>query len=559
FKYSNSSLGQGAMLAIIIIVTVLTAGAASTLVASASSAMGAAAGGTMAAASAATATAAATTAGLGNVIAAGMLTSMASTAAVSTINNKGNLGAALKDVLSSENLKGYVLAGATAGIASQFGFNPTELTFDSVGAKAVATKVVADTVAKTAIMGGSFKDNLVDATLGAGISIAGAIGANKIGDVTLFENGKLSKLAMHAALGGLMAEAMGGDFRTGALAAGANEAVVDFLADKLLPVGVDRNSPEYQQGISKLLAASQLIGVLTAAVTGGDASAASAVTANATQYNNLDHPSAERLLKELQGCRATQGCSAENLREIVGNYEELSTKRSTAMNACQSRSCVDDIQNSAVSLDTPVAKDLMDFLRRNISYDMAGLLTGNPGVVAVPSQGVDGWGALFASDKQIAFAKNLKEGWLTPDELAGIDQWAKETSWIDPPSGEKLSPLDRATLLSGIQFAAGMALIGRSPVGAKGIIKASETIGQPVEAVIGGRKRLLRVDIEPNGKLQIQSGGGKDSIVDFRPDLSKPLAPQINAAFKRLPQSARDQLVRNAEKGLKRLQETGNM
>lgn len=93
----------------------------------------------------------------------------------------------------------------------------------------------------------------------------------------------------------------------------------------------------------------------------------------------------------------------------------------------------------------------------------------------------------------------------------------------------------------------------------KGVIKSSETIGQPVEAVINGRKRLLRIDIEPNGKLQIQSGGGKDSIVDFRPDLSKPLAPQIDRAFKRLPQSARDQLIRNAEKGLKRLQDTGNM
>ena len=107
--------------------------------------------------------------------------------------------------------------------------------------------------------------------------------------------------------------------------------------------------------------------------------------------------------------------------------------------------------------------------------------------------------------------------------------------------------------------ASGTQAAGTQATGAKGIIKASETIGQPVEAVIGGRKRLLRVDIEPNGKLQIQSGGGKESIVDFRPDLSKPLAPQINTAFKRLPQSARDQLIRNAEKGLKRLQETGNM
>ena len=474
FKYSSSSLGQGAMLAIIIIVTVLTAGAASAAVASASTAMGATAGGTMAAASAATAATAtaaatsATAAGLGNVIATGVLTSMASTAAVSTINNKGNIGATFKDVFSSENLKGYVLAGATAGIAAQFGFNPTKLTFDSAGIKAVAIKIAADTVAKTAIMGGSLTDNLVDATLGAGISIAGAIGANKIGDVTLFENGKLTKLAMHAALGGLMAEAMGGDFRTGALAAGANEAVVDFLADKLLPVGVDRNSLEYQQGVSKLLAASQLVGVLTAAVTGGDASAAAAVTANATQYNNLDHPSAERLLKELQGCRATEGCSAQNIREIVAQYEDLSTKRSMAINACDNRACVDGIQKSAVSLDAPVAKDLMDFLRRNISYDMAGLLTGNPGSIAVPSQGVDGWGALFTSDKQMAFAKNLKEGWLTPSELAGVDQWVKETRWLDQQAGRQLSLDERATLLTELKITLGMAILGKSPIGAGG-------------------------------------------------------------------------------------------
>ncbi|WP_082555842.1 hemagglutinin repeat-containing protein [Pseudomonas sp. Root329] len=101
---------------------------------------------------------------------------------------------------------------------------------------------------------------------------------------------------------------------------------------------------------------------------------------------------------------------------------------------------------------------------------------------------------------------------------------------------------------------------GKATTGSRaGDIKASETIGRPVEAVINGKKSLLRVDIEPNGKLQIQSGGGKDSIVDFRPDLNLPLAPQINQEFKRLPQSARDQLIKNAEKGLKRLIETGNM
>src|SRR5207253_3350022 len=107
--------------------------------------------------------------------------------AVSAINNKGNLGATFKDVISSDSLKGYVLAGVTAGIASQFGFNPTELKFDLASAQSVATKVAADSVAKTAIMGGSLKDNLVESAVSTGISIGGAIGGNKIGDATVLD------------------------------------------------------------------------------------------------------------------------------------------------------------------------------------------------------------------------------------------------------------------------------------------------------------------------------------------------------------------------------------
>lgn len=40
---------------------------------------------------------------------------MASTEAVSVVNNKGNLGAALKEAFSSDNLKNAVIAGATVG------------------------------------------------------------------------------------------------------------------------------------------------------------------------------------------------------------------------------------------------------------------------------------------------------------------------------------------------------------------------------------------------------------------------------------------------------------
>ncbi|MBA5979342.1 DUF637 domain-containing protein, partial [Pseudomonas sp. MD195_PC81_125] len=336
FKYSNSGMGPAAMLAVIIIVSVITAGAASTAVASVSGSLGAtsatAMGSTMAAATATTA------AGLGNIIASAVLTSMASTAAVSTINNKGNVGAAFHEVFSSESLKGYVLAGVTAGIAAKFGYVPTELQFDIPGVESVATKAVADALAKTAIMGGSLKDNLMVSALGSVVSIGGAITANKIGDITVFENGKLSKVVMHAALGGLMAEASGGDFRTGAIAAGANEALVDFLAENLLPKGLDSNSVEYRNGINKLMAASQLIGVLTAAFTNGDPSVAADVTANATQFNYLNHAEMQALANELATCKETNTCdgvSVKYFEKHLANDKVLKEVCAVDITGCQ--------------------------------------------------------------------------------------------------------------------------------------------------------------------------------------------------------------------------------
>lgn len=43
---------------------------------------------------------------------------MASNAVISTINNKGNLGTALKDATSSDSLKGYAVTGITAGLTA---------------------------------------------------------------------------------------------------------------------------------------------------------------------------------------------------------------------------------------------------------------------------------------------------------------------------------------------------------------------------------------------------------------------------------------------------------
>ncbi|WP_095125693.1 deaminase domain-containing protein [Pseudomonas sp. Irchel s3a12] len=218
---------------------------------------------------------------------------IATTATVSTVNNRGNLSRVLKDVTSKEAIKSYVVSAGSAGVAQGLNYNPSSMGFNTESYKLIAMKVGADALIKTAVYGGNFKDNLASSAAGTAASIGGAIGAGKIGDMG--PDISLSKIALHAGLGGLLAEAMGGDFRTGAIAGGANEVLVGLLGEKLLPSSYVKGSPEYNQAQANILALSQIVGVLGATMSGGDAGTAAAVAANATQYNFLgDHAQAER-------------------------------------------------------------------------------------------------------------------------------------------------------------------------------------------------------------------------------------------------------------------------
>ncbi|EJM20994.1 putative hemagglutinin (DUF637), partial [Pseudomonas sp. GM18] len=220
--------------------------------------------------------------------------SAATKATISTIDNRGNLGKVIKDVTSKDSIKGYVVAAATAGVTQGLKYDPGKIGFDVKSLNTVAIKVTADAVIKTAVYGGSFKDNLASSAASIAASIGGAVGAGKIGDLNLPEGG-FEKILLHAGLGGLLAEAMGGDFRTGALAGGANEVLVGLLGDKLLPSNLVPGSAEYNQAQANLLALSQIVGVLGAAASGGDVGVGAAVAANATQYNFLgEHAEAKR-------------------------------------------------------------------------------------------------------------------------------------------------------------------------------------------------------------------------------------------------------------------------
>jgi filamentous hemagglutinin len=301
FKYSNSGLGVAAQIAIAILMAAVVGPAAAGMVGA-----GTGAGAAMVGA-----------------VAAGAATN----ATVSAVNNRGDLGAVFKDVTSSSAVKGYLTSAATAGFASSaLGYNPSKLNFDFASAQKVIGSITANAFVNTVINGGSFADNLGSAASGAAVSIGGAIAANGIGDMHL--DSSLQKIAFHAGLGGLLAAAMGGDFKTGALAGGANEALVDYLADKLIPTGLDPASQEYQQGVRNLLAVSQLIGVLSGVVTGGNVNVGASVANNATQYNSLGHLELDRLVDESKGCELAGNCD-----KVKEEFRQLSVSRQDDLNA----------------------------------------------------------------------------------------------------------------------------------------------------------------------------------------------------------------------------------
>ncbi|MBD3898325.1 DUF637 domain-containing protein [Halomonas sp. ML-15] len=281
WSYSQSGLGPGAALAVSIVAAAWAGPAASGLInnAVASAMVGAGAG------------------------------SLAGTGAVSVINNRGDLGATFSDTFSSDSLRGAataaLTAGATRGMTDRVWgtqTNPTtgatrnlNLSFGNGSdiarfAGQRATQAAIDAGILTAIAGGSFGDHLGDSLESAVTHVVSGVLFNAVGDRAFekgWDEGSPQKIALHALVGGSVAEAMGGDFRTGAMAAGANEALVEFLDSKL---GSD---PETRNHF--LTTASQLVGIVAAELVNGDVYQGAEIAAQATRYNYLAHPEANRL------------------------------------------------------------------------------------------------------------------------------------------------------------------------------------------------------------------------------------------------------------------------
>jgi len=310
FKYSNSGLGPASQMIIAIIMAAFVGPAAFTAL---SASMGTAWAAGLAA------------------VAAGAATN----ATTSFINNGGNLGAVFADVTSPDALKGYVISGVTAGLMSEYLTKLTGLKYEPntgklLGPSLATWEGVGRFAGSQIIQGGT--SALITKAVGGDASVAdvlktalfntvAAFSFNLVGDLTqgVVGDGSASKVIIHAAVGGLLSEMTGGDFATGALAAGANEALVVEMNKWF------KGNPEL------LLMGSQIVGVLSATALGNtdqeSLEVASWITNNATQYNFLNHQQVDDLVKDLKGCRTAQDPAACR-QKVKDEYAKLSAKTS---------------------------------------------------------------------------------------------------------------------------------------------------------------------------------------------------------------------------------------
>ncbi|GHC31988.1 hypothetical protein GCM10010082_27880 [Kushneria pakistanensis] len=221
--------------------------------------------------------------------------------------------------------KGALIAAASAGVSNEldsvWGGNtdpatgrtiPHDLSsWEGTGrfAGQRASQALADAGVQSAISGGSLNDNLKQNLQGAVTTVLEASLFNLVGDLTKqgakgsngqhWADGSAEKTVVHVLAGGLASQATGGDFRTGAIAAGANEALINQL-DGL--VKGDRRL---------LIVASQITGIVAAGMTDGDVQKGAEIAGNATAYNRMMHTS------EREWIEAHGGSEEEKARLIT--------------------------------------------------------------------------------------------------------------------------------------------------------------------------------------------------------------------------------------------------
>lgn len=189
------------------------------------------------------------------------ITTLATQASVSLINNGGDIAKTLNELGSKESVRGLATSIVTAGLLSQvstaLNLKPDSTYFPDRLMNNF-TSSVGSTLVQTAIKGGNLEDNLRAALLAG---LAGALQgelASQIGtsldkvDPSAFEY-TIHKIA-HAAVGCAAAAATKASCEAGAIGAGVGEIVANLLMDGRNPTFISQQEKDKIEAYGKLIA-----------------------------------------------------------------------------------------------------------------------------------------------------------------------------------------------------------------------------------------------------------------------------------------------------------------
>ncbi len=225
--------------------------------------------------------------------------SLASQASVSFINNKGDVDKTLKELGRSSTVKNLVVPAATAGVADKIGASALNDVSDKQWINNLTVNLAnagSAALINTAINGGSLKDNLGDAALGAIVSTVHGEVASKI-KFNLSEDYITHKIA-HAIAGCAAAAANKGKCQDGAIGAAVGEIVGEALTNGKNPATLTAKERE------QILAYSKLVAGTVSGVVGGDVNTAANAAKVAIENNLLsqeEYALREKLIKKAKG------------------------------------------------------------------------------------------------------------------------------------------------------------------------------------------------------------------------------------------------------------------
>ena len=262
---------------------------------------------------------------VGAAMANAAVATLATQTSIAILNNKGDLGAALKELGSKDNVKALVVSIATAGvldkIGAEFGLNKITATspfMEQLGANLVNS--VTSSLISTAVYGGSLETNLKNALKTGLINTAGVYGANAIGDLKLDD---LSSGIAHAILGCAIGSASAGN--SSGCAAGAAGGAAGEMAAKWYGTNVAGATPSDIVNFAKLTSA------IVAGAGGADSMNLAVLTGENSAANNyLSHLELKDREIALKDCRAKNDPTCEV--KVLQKYDAISAKNTAEIN-----------------------------------------------------------------------------------------------------------------------------------------------------------------------------------------------------------------------------------